>query len=142
MIWTVAKTLTITGWTGSSADGSTAGKIFVGTDNTGLTSGQLAQITFSGHSAGATILLTVELYPSDIPTALDKSELQSVNVSINQDGVLSIKGLLTSTMMNVYNTNGMLLVSKLINTTDSPIILNQKGIYIVKLADKLFKVVR
>ena len=140
--WTAAKTLTITGWTGSSADGSTAGKIFIGTDNTGLTSGQLAQITFSGHSAGATILLTGELYPSDIPTALDKSELQSVNVSINQDGVLCIKGLLTSTMMNVYNTNGMLLVSKLINTTDSALILNKKGIYIVKLADKVFKIIR
>ncbi len=142
MAWTAAKTLTITGWTGSSAEGSTAGKIFVGTDNMGLTSGQLAQITFSGHPAGAKILLTGELYPSDIPTALNNSELQSLNVTVNQDGVLAIKGLLTSTMMNVYNTNGMLLVSKLTNTTDSPIILNQKGIYIVKLADKVFKLIR
>jgi hypothetical protein len=140
--WIADKVLTITGWTGSTAEGSTAGKIFVGSDNTGLTATQLSQITFEGHGAGAKILSTGEIIPLDLTTVLDNSELQSINVSINLDGALAIQGLEKSTILSVYNTNGMLLVSKLINTTDASIILNHKGMYIVKLADKTFKVVR
>jgi hypothetical protein len=142
MAWTAAKILTITGWTGSAAEGSTAGKLFVGTDNTGLTSAQLAQITFTGHTAGAKILSTGEIIPSDISTGLDNNGLQTVIVSVDQNGALFIKGLQTAAKLNVYNTNGMLIVSKLINNTDTPIILNQKGMYIVKLNDKVFKVIR
>ena len=140
--WTAAKTLTITGWTGSTSEGGTAGKVFVGTDNTGLTSAQLAQITFTGHTAGAKILSTGEIIPSDISTGLDNNGLQTVIVSVDQNGALFIKGLQTAAKLNVYNTNGMLIVSKLINNTDTPIILNQKGMYIVKLNDKVFKVIR
>jgi hypothetical protein len=140
--WTAAKTLTITGWTGSSAEGSTAGKIFVGTDNTGLTLAQLAQITFTGHPVGAKILPSGEIIPSDISTMLENNGLQVVNVTLNLDGSLIVNGLQKATLMNVYNTNGILLVSKLINSTDASIILNQKGMYIVKLAEKTFKVVR
>ena len=140
--WTAAKTLTITGWTGSSAEGSTAGKIFVGTDNTGLTLAQLAQITFTGHPVGAKILPSGEIIPSDVSTMLENNGLQVVNVTLNLDGSLIVNGLQKATLMNVYNTNGILLVSKLINSTDASIILNQKGMYIVKLAEKTFKVVR
>jgi hypothetical protein len=65
-----------------------------------------------------------------------------VNVTLSLDGALIVNGLQKATLMNVHNTNGMLLVSKLINTSDAPFILNQKGMYIVKLADKVFKLVR
>ncbi len=140
--WTASKTLTITGWTGSTSEGGTAGKIFVGTDNTGLIETQLSQITFSGHTAGAKILSTGEIIPSDISTTIDNNGLQGVNVTLNLDGALIVNGLQKTTLMSVYNTNGMLLVSKLINISDTPIILNQKGMYIVKLADKVFKVIR
>jgi len=61
--WTAATTLTITGWSGSVNTSGTAGKIFVGANASGLTSTQLAQITFTGFTAGATILSTGEIVP-------------------------------------------------------------------------------
>jgi hypothetical protein len=67
---------------------------------------------------------------------------QSVFVTVNQEGNLAIKGLQTSTLLTIYNATGILIISKFINNTDAPIMLNQKGMYIVKLADMAFKVVR
>jgi len=57
-------TLTITGWTGTVGVSGTAGKLFVGTDATGLTSAQLAKISFTGYAAGAQILSTGEVVPA------------------------------------------------------------------------------
>ncbi|MFB9088587.1 YDG domain-containing protein, partial [Flavobacterium paronense] len=56
-------TLTVTGWTGFVGTPGTAGKIFVGTDVSGLTSGQLAKINFTGFPSGAQILSTGEVVP-------------------------------------------------------------------------------
>lgn len=64
-------TLTITGWTGIAGLPGTAGKIFIGTDATGLTSNQLGKITFQGFSAGAQILSTGEVVPLLSPTTGD-----------------------------------------------------------------------
>lgn len=65
--WTGA-TLTITGWIGSAGSGGTAGRLFVGSNNNGLTTGQLAQISFTGFPSGALILNTGEVVPaSDYP---------------------------------------------------------------------------
>ena len=61
--WTSGKTITITGWTGTAAASGTAGKIFVGTNATGLTVDQLAQISFAGYT-GAMILNTGEVVPA------------------------------------------------------------------------------
>ena len=69
-IWTSGKTLTITGWTGTAGSSGTAGKIFVGTDASGLTTAQLAEITFSGYSAGAQILSTGEVVPLCTPPTI------------------------------------------------------------------------
>lgn len=60
--WTAGKTLTITGWTNSCS----GAKVFVGTDNTGLTATQLAQITFQGYAPGASISPIGELIPGNI----------------------------------------------------------------------------
>ncbi len=60
--WTSATTLTITGWTNSC----TGAKIFVGNNNTGLNSTQLAQITFQGYSPGASISPIGELIPGNV----------------------------------------------------------------------------
>ena len=61
-------TLTITGWTGTISAGTTgtAGKLFVGTDTTGLTAAQLAKIKFTISSVDypATILSTGEVVPT------------------------------------------------------------------------------
>ena len=62
--WTSGKTLTITGWTGTAGSSGTAGQIFFGSGTGTLTSGQLAQISFSGFAAGASILSTGELVPA------------------------------------------------------------------------------
>lgn len=60
--WTAARTLTITGWTNSC----TGAKVFVGVNNTGLTATQLAQITFQGYAAGASISPIGELIPGNV----------------------------------------------------------------------------
>ena len=54
-------TLSIAGWSGS-IDGGSAGRIFFATA-TGLTSGQLSMVNFSGYSTGAQLLGTGELVP-------------------------------------------------------------------------------
>ncbi|MBK9486135.1 MAG: T9SS type A sorting domain-containing protein [Chitinophagaceae bacterium] len=65
--WTAGQTLTITGWAGGyNGTSGTAGQIFVGADATGLTAGQLAQITFrdgSNNPFPAVILATGEVVP-------------------------------------------------------------------------------
>ncbi len=61
--WTAGKTLTITGWTGSASSSGTAGKIRVGTNTSGLSSSQLAQIQFDGYPIGALILSNGEIVP-------------------------------------------------------------------------------
>ncbi|MFZ4545005.1 MAG: beta strand repeat-containing protein, partial [Saprospiraceae bacterium] len=64
LIWT-GNNLTITGWVGAAGSSGTNGKIFVGTDNSGLTPAQLAKITFSGYGTGAVILSTGEIVPNN-----------------------------------------------------------------------------
>jgi autotransporter-associated beta strand protein len=65
--WTSGKILTITNWTGSwNGTAGTKGRVYVGTNTTGLTSAQLNQVRFqdgSGHLYSATILSTGELVP-------------------------------------------------------------------------------
>ncbi len=61
--WTAGKTLTINGWTGTMGTTGTSGRIFIGSNSSGLTTAQLAQITFNGFGA-ATILSTGEIVPS------------------------------------------------------------------------------
>ena len=61
--WTAGRTLTITGWTGTAGATGTAGKIFVGSSDSGLQLTQLAQISFTGYGA-ATILSTGEVVPT------------------------------------------------------------------------------
>ncbi|WP_298152512.1 YDG domain-containing protein [Flavobacterium sp.] len=61
--------LTVTGWTGTAGASGTAGKIFVGSSATGLTSAQLAKISFTGYTGHAAILSTGEIVPENlVPT--------------------------------------------------------------------------
>lgn len=62
--WTAGQMITITGWAGAyNGTAGTAGRIFVGTDATGLTAGQLAQIQFNNGVSNfpASILPTGEV---------------------------------------------------------------------------------
>jgi autotransporter-associated beta strand protein len=56
--------LSITGWSGVAGGSGTAGRIYVGTDETGLTEDQLAKITFNGFTAGAILRADGELVPA------------------------------------------------------------------------------
>jgi len=56
--------LTISGWTGIAGSGGTAGKLFIGSNSTGLTPDQLLKISFTGFPPGALILSTGEITPA------------------------------------------------------------------------------
>lgn len=61
--WSGGATLTVANWAGNSISGGTAGRIFFGSNASGLDAGQLSQINFSGYSAGARLLGSGELVP-------------------------------------------------------------------------------
>ncbi len=59
--------LTISNWQGSPFASGTAGRIFFGGSSSGLTAGQLSQITFAGYGTGAQLLGDGELVPIPEP---------------------------------------------------------------------------
>lgn len=62
-VWTAGATLTITNWSGSAGSSGTSGKIFFGTDASGLTAAQLSAISFTGFLGTPILLSTGELVP-------------------------------------------------------------------------------
>ncbi len=62
-------TLTIYGWTGIPEIAGTAGQIYFGSTASGLTSTQLAMISFNGFGPGAMLLTNGELVPTAVPEA-------------------------------------------------------------------------
>ncbi|AWI25957.1 YDG domain-containing protein [Flavobacterium pallidum] len=66
-------TLTITGWTGTAGASGTAGKIFVGSNASGLDNTQLAKISFTGYSGHAAILSTGEIVPEALTPTINVS---------------------------------------------------------------------
>jgi len=65
--WASGAKLTITGWSGTPGSGGLGGRVFFGSDATGLKTDQLSQITFYGYNPGAVILSTGEITPTGIP---------------------------------------------------------------------------
>ena len=61
--WDTSKGVTIKGWTGTAGTSGTNGRVFFGSDASGLTLAQLSQIAFDGYS-GATILASGEVVPT------------------------------------------------------------------------------
>jgi hypothetical protein len=139
--WTAAKTLTITGWTGTKGQSGTAGKIMVGSDANSLSPTQLAQINFSGYSNGAMLLSNGELVPSTL-SGINDIDMSLVTLSVLNDGNLTIRGLKQPVKINVYNTNGILVASKLTDNTNTNILLAENGLYLVKIGTKTLKVIR
>lgn len=62
--------LTIQGWVGTPGATGSEGRIFIGTDENGLTQAQLSQISFDGYLGPAILLSTGELVPSAINASL------------------------------------------------------------------------
>jgi autotransporter-associated beta strand protein len=67
--WSGGAMLTVANWAGS-VSGGTAGRLFFGSNASGLGAGQLSQITFSGYAAGAQLLGTGELVPLNLTAAV------------------------------------------------------------------------
>jgi len=61
--------LTIYGWTGLPETSGTSGQIYFGNNVSGLTSNQLAMISFNGFGPGAMLLTNGELVPVAVPEA-------------------------------------------------------------------------
>jgi fibronectin-binding autotransporter adhesin len=107
---TSGKTLTITGWQGTSGSSGTAGQIFIGSSII-LSSGQLSQITFSGHAAGATQLSTGEIVPYLSSTEAD---LSLISPSTGSEGAgttytitVTTTSVVTTTSTVTYNITGI-----------------------------------
>jgi len=96
--WTAAKTLTITGWTGTWGGGTTgtAGKINVGAG--GLTVGQLAQIQFFDGTSlwPAAILGTGEVIPACSAAATITTQPTTPNSVTAGHGIATISVVATS----------------------------------------------
>ena len=75
--WVSGTTLTITGWNGTSG-----GRLYVGSTSSGLTSTQLGQITFSGYSSGAKISASGEILPNT-PTLVADNTNKTVDYNID-----------------------------------------------------------
>lgn len=72
--WVSGKTLIINGWSGTTGSAGTAGRIFIGNNNSGLSSAQLAQINFAGFpNPGAIILSNGEIVPSTSASGINLS---------------------------------------------------------------------
>ena len=133
--WIPGKTLTIKGWTGTAGLSGTGGKLFVGTDGTGLLQSQLDQITFEGFS-GATILATTgEVVPV---TALSTVNNQLNNLSYSPNPVvdkLTIANSEKITQINVYNLVGQKVMSLLPNQLSTSLDMSNlnSSVYMVEV---------
>lgn len=124
--WTGGQTLTITGWQGGyNGTSGTAGQIFVGSDATGLTAGQLAQITFrdgSNNPFPAVILSTGEVVPGASVTIPD------ITLSSNNPAVAAGNIAQGSTNNIIYSFS---LAVTTANATLTGVTVNTAGSYVL-----------
>ncbi len=108
--WIAGKTLTIKGWSGNAGASGTNGKVFFGTDNTGLTAPQLAQITFEGF--GPAILLTTgEVVPAAQATSAS-NELVNFKYAPNPvNDRITLSNSEEISNVTVYNLLGQKVIS-------------------------------
>ncbi len=107
--WTGGTTLTIKNWNGSTA-GAGTDQLFVGANASGLTSGQLAQISFlnpAGFPAGsytAQILATGEVVPVGLPPAITEQPAdQTVSPGLDVTFAATISGSSPLTYQWLFN---------------------------------------
>lgn len=114
------KKITIKGWTGTAGATGTNGKVFVGTDATGLTLDQLNQITFEGYS-GATILASGEVVPS---SSLGIQKQSQINFKYYPNPVvesITLSHTASISMVTVYNLLGQKVLTSKPNTANTKI---------------------
>jgi hypothetical protein len=101
--WTAGKTLTIQNWNGSASGGG-PDQIKVGTDATGLTAGQLAQVKWinpygGGDITGAKILATGEIVPPVPAFSITSAAI------VNGEFVFTVPGVAGQTSVIQMATN-------------------------------------
>ena len=110
-------TLTINGWTGTAGGSGTSGKIFIGTDETGLSLEQLAKINFTGYTGGAQILPNGEIVPKTTILPIILYSLPSLGLTLNSailggtilssgSSVITERGIYWSTSSGFANGTG------------------------------------
>ena len=116
--WDPTKTLTIKGWTGTAGATGSNGKVFVGTNATGLTPSQLSQIKFEGYT-GATILDTGEVVPT---ASLGTTKQDFVNFKYYPNPVvesITLSHTAPITKLAVYNLLGKKVLTSNPNTAST-----------------------
>ena len=114
--WVAGKILTITGWNRTSG-----GRIYVGSNSSGLDASQLALITFTGYTAGAKISSSGEIFPSSI--ILNGEDIAISNIITNSTADMTIQsgGKLTVDASNSVNNLTVEAGGKLV-FTGSPVL--------------------
>ncbi len=106
--WNASATLTINGWLGVAGSAGTSGKVFFGTSTAGLSSAQLAQITFTGFNPGAQILSNGEIVPlPPLPTLSfndNGAQPSAGNITLS-----STNNIIQTFVINEGNTNAGIL---------------------------------
>ena len=109
--WTGSTMLTITGWSGvyNGTASATAGKIFVGTDASGISPAQLAQIQFTNPSDGinytARILSTGEI----VPNGSTNANLSNITLSTGTLVPVFASGIISYTATVNHTTTSLTL---------------------------------
>ena len=117
--WSNYATLTITGWTGSyNGTTGSAGKIFAGAANSGLTAQQLSQIQFKNGSSyyQASILETGEVVPTATPLTFFNLSYSSPNTYISTSAITPLSPTITGTPTG-YSVSPALPAGLSINAT-------------------------
>ena len=117
--WDPTKTLVIKGWTGTPGASGTAGKIFFVTNAAGLSTAQLAAITFQGYT-GKILLATGEL----VPAALGIQNQNLENLKLFPNPVSDLLNLINDTEIsevNVFNLLGQKVVRLKPNALNSTV---------------------
>ena len=106
--WNASAILTINGWAGVAGSAGTSGKVFFGNSTAGLSSAQLAQITFAGFNPGAQILSSGEIVPlPNLPTLTfndNGAQPSAGNITLS-----STNNILQTFTINEGNTNSGIL---------------------------------
>ena len=118
--WDPSMTLTIKGWTGTPGATGSNGKVFVGADDTGLTLGQLSQITFEGYT-GATILATGEVVPTS-SLGIQKQDFVDFNYYPNPvTQLITLSYTAPISAVTVYNLQGQKVLTSKLNAASTKI---------------------
>ena len=144
--WDPTKTVVIKGWTGVGGASGTAGKIFFGTNASGLSSAQLGLISFTGYT-GALLLSTGELVPAGL--GVQNQSIGTLNYFPNPvSDVLTVSNDNDISTITIYNFIGQKIAvsqpnSKLANIDMNNLVPSVYFIEVVSEGKKAtFKVIK